>query len=215
MRHRRTLFYSGLFAAPDLAFDLVWADRVTLNFANRQCPSAGFSSSILIQALHSIRSPTGNPGHARELQSLLDRLASNLSDDARTHLLSLALATGAAYGLGGRLAPLGIPLYSLEHVPEDQRADVLLWIKQHRSGAGSGLHWANEVSQTTWYKRPRLLFRILWPTEAALRVRRLDVAPGRIAAIRGRLGRLGRGLLQLPTLLRAKTIKDLHLEDSD
>jgi hypothetical protein len=181
-------------------FETFWIDRVEAEVAGRAIPIPSRDATILITALHSLRSWAKDPRHSEELEQLLSRFQGRLDDAERGRLARLAGETACLSTIDGALIPLGVP-----PAPDGNDTDprVIEWRRLVASGATPTHFWLRGLLGAPWVKWPGELRRILWPAEEALRQSYPTIAKGRAAADRERVRRLGRGLRDLPVALRA------------
>lgn len=196
-------FFPGFLAEPAGVFELLWARRDTLQVAHQSCVGTDFISTILIQGLHSIRSSSAIERHPAELSYLVENVAGRLSPLERTELLDLSEQTGADFTLGGLLEDLGVPV-ATRPLPPQWRDKAVDWHSRVQSDSSGAGQWITSIRKVPLLKRPRLLFRILWPTEADYRIGRFDVPAGWRHSFTGRWRRIFKGICQIPTALRGR-----------
>lgn len=198
--HRR---FPGFLRDPANVFDVLWKRRELMPVASASVSITDKTSSILIMALHDIRSTEQNPRHAQELHRILE-LNAALSTVERNDLAMVAEQTGADHALGGALTGLGIP--KPPHgstVDADELRRWRRWMLGRESYSRIWLRYILEASPHRWPGRIR---EALWPSEAAFRAMRpaLVLPPGRKALNAARRKRLKKGFCGAPSaLLRA------------
>ncbi|WP_367307534.1 nucleotidyltransferase family protein [Demequina lignilytica] len=87
--------FPGMLIDDNSAFNNLHARQVELEFAGRSIPCANRPSSILIGALHALRSPGQSPRHEREFLYLRDDVVPSLSAAEQEQLVALARDLGA------------------------------------------------------------------------------------------------------------------------
>ncbi|WP_344676574.1 nucleotidyltransferase family protein [Tessaracoccus defluvii] len=191
-------WWPGFLADPGTAFENLWARSLPIDLAARQVPAADQASSILLMALHSLRSSPDNPRHRDELRYLctyVDRLGADSED-----LAGLAHMTGADVALEGVLSCLGVP--SAEPGSHLDLEFVRSWRERSHGRMPAARVWWRHVrggSLLTW---PGRVKTALWPSEELFRAGR-NVPPGRTALNEARRERLFHGLRTLPAALLA------------
>ncbi|PJJ65650.1 nucleotidyltransferase family protein [Compostimonas suwonensis] len=194
--------FPGFLADPAVVFEALWRRRTTMRLAGVRCEVPDRAGSILILALHSLRSSTAVPRHRGELDHLIGAVGPALSETERADLAELALETGSVATLDSVLPALGVDARA---TPEELAApEALEWRRRVAAGAPITHHWLSAVMDAPWRGRPRLLLHALWPSAHDLRLDHPDIAPGSLALLRARWQRLGRGLDALPAVLRAR-----------
>lgn len=182
-------FWPGFLAEPGVAFDALWARRVSLLFAHQRCQAVDRLGGILVLALHILRSNPEEGRHRLELGHLLDQ---QLDEDERRVLGELAIATGSAATAGELLRRLGVRVEPSIEEEADER--LTAWVIRTRTGSNPFHLWRALLARTPWSGRPALVARALWPTSADIRAAHPTLSPDRGAVTAERFRRLGRGL---------------------
>lgn len=188
--------FPGFLKAPDEVFEVLWARRTYLVFAGQPCPVPDRMSSVLILALHSLRSGHGQSRHANELSFLTSvRFAATDLDD----LYALSNETGSNRTLSTVLHHLGLP------VPAEREASPELrqWRERIDSGYVGVYPWLLAFRHAPSTARPQLIAQSIWPARVELlrsHPEVVDTVPGRL---KGRIARWGRGIRSLPQAVRA------------
>lgn len=182
--------FPGLLAQPEHTFEALWARRQQIRVAGRLVPTTDWASTVVILALHAVRSIRDDPRHTQELRHLLD-LAQRWSTNQRNDLAELARATGCVQSLDAAWPRLGVPtaLHS-EHVPAEELAE---WRRKLDGRLPSGAFWLRYLcggGPRQALIRARVL---LWPPESRIRASR-QLSNDRLALFRARLAHLGRAL---------------------
>lgn len=191
-------FYPGFLADPTVAFDALWARRVRMEFAHRECDVPDRVSGILILALHSLRGTTTQTRHADELDQLL---RVSLSDQERSDAAALALATGSAATLEAVLPQLGVHAQP----PEDELNSTGLreWRERVAAGSHGAYFWLLALRRSPLRERPLVVWRAFWPSAAELRVTHPEVDGSFRSSMRARGLRWKHGITSTPGAVRA------------
>lgn len=192
--HRR---FPGFLSEPTETFDALWESRVELTLGGVPVQATGKAGSILILALHSLRS-SGSPRPRAELIRVIES-SSEFTDEERSNLATLAARTGSAQTLREVLPKLGVDVPRSESAAQSPRARE--WERLVESGFAPTTVWISHVMETPWYGRPRVLFRAVWPATHDLRVAHPDIPPGKYHEFRARLRRVARGVKAAPQAL--------------
>lgn len=193
--------FPGLLAPREATFEALWARRCVIPMAGVSVVSADRLASILIAAVHALRTPSQTPRHGFEYTHLADTVLPGLSREEAGDLVELAQRLGCIDTARPLLEHLGVPLPA--KVPPGVDSQLDEW--RFRVGAGgtqTARLWQGVLS-TPWRRRPAMLLRALWPSASALRLDNPDVGPRRRDIARLRLARFARALRQLPQLRRA------------
>lgn len=191
-------------------FDELWARRAQMTLAGASVPVPDRSAAILIAALHALRTPAQTPRHRAEFHGLL-ALSQTLTESEQSDIVTLANATAAVDTARPFLNSLNVSLPGSTPHGVDSALDA--W--RVRTGAGGVITaqlWILAAGRP-WRERPGLIARALWPDERGLRRDHPDLAPGRVAANRARLARLGRGLRALPAVIRGRRLSRRGFSD--
>jgi hypothetical protein len=193
--------YPGMLADPHVAFDALWSRRSTLTLAGRSVPATDFSGTVLVSALHSLRTWRESDRLPAEFEFLLSDVVPGLDETARADIVDLARALGALETARPLLGQLGVALPPSRLAGVDPRLDE--WRARTNSGADRTAQLVLWTRKQPGGSRTRAVARALWqPTDEFL----LD-HPGhgtsRWRLLVGRVRRIGRGLLALPRALRS------------
>lgn len=182
-------FFPGFLSDPTEVFDRLWARREYMNIAHRACVIADRTSSVLILALHSLRSTKKNERHRRELEKLVqERVEPHEIDD----IVALATETGSLAPLYEVLVALGANL-KLE-------PDVFMtssfrdWQQIVAESNGAPANWHRVVQRASWRQKPRVIFRAFWPSTRDLMRSYPNESRNAYGRTRLRLARLTRGI---------------------
>lgn len=192
--HRR---FPGFLADPPDAFAALWESRVEIILGGRPVPATDKAGSILVLALHSLRS-VGSHRPRSELLRVIDS-AEELSAEVRTKLAILAEATGSTQTLEEVLPQLGVHV-SLS-APLDVSPRLREWRRLVHGEFAPTTVWISHVMETPWYRRPHVLLRALWPSTNDLRVSHPEIPPGKYHELGARLRRMVRGAKAAPRAL--------------
>ncbi|WP_243075649.1 nucleotidyltransferase family protein [Microbacterium sp. SS28] len=191
-------FYPGFLADPAVAFGALWRRRVAMEFAHRACTVPDRVSGVLVLALHSLRGASIQERHGDELQQLV---AIELTDQERSDVAALALATGSAATLETVLPRLGIEVAA--PAGEESSDELRRWRERVAAGSHGAYFWISAFLTAPPAQRPRIALRALWPTRRDLLIARPDTVDSLSGRTRARLARMGRGIRWLPRALRA------------
>lgn len=196
--------FPGFLEPPGVVFEALWRDRLPIEVAGRSVDIPSRDGTILIAALHALRRWPGFARGGAELAELRTRFgAGRLGASDQASLDALARETGCIESLDGALRDLGVT-----DATGSRRDDPPLRAWRARVAAGgTGTHfWLRRLERLPWRERPRALAYIIWPDEENLRRAHPWIAPGRRAADRERLARLGRGARNLPVAVWARVV---------
>lgn len=193
-------YFPGFLAPAETAFDELWGRRQPRAFAHTVCSVPDRDSSLLILALHSLRSTKDDPRHQAELDGLY--APAGLDSTSRADLLDLARRTGCVQTLSSVLGKIGIDTSGEPPAPD---SDALRrWEIRVRAG-GRGAHfWLLALADAPPRARLRLLWRAFWPTREDLEISRPWLPDSFGARFRARLMRLTWGLSTLPPAIAAR-----------
>ena len=169
----------GLRVPPEVAFDRLWSDRVPGAIAHRACAVPGLAAQVLVQTLHTARSPGRDVADAWSLASPAMR------DEVRR----LAGELGASVALAAGIGELS------NHVADPDHA---LWEHWSRGGDRLGEWLARLRASRTSRDRAQVIASMLHVNRTHLRLRlgheptRLDVAREQVV----RAARAGTGLVR-------------------
>ncbi len=190
--------YPGMLADPAQAFEALWAERETIDYAHRPCTVPSRVSNVIVLALHSLRSTARHERHAAELRGLENAV---LTPAEHEHLAALASRTGTTATLADVFSRMGVA------VPVDPRERTSpaarRWRERVRSGSFGSYFWFAALRDARGPDRPRIAARAIWPSRTDLLLSRpetVDTVLGRSAA---RARRWLRGARSLPRALRA------------
>jgi hypothetical protein len=192
--------FPGFLKPADAVFDALSRDRVETRIAERSVPIPSRDATMLITALHSLRSSALIERHAAELDELRRRFGTRLSAAEREGLARLADETGCIDTLDGALAELGVPRGTTAGDDPALRE----WRIRRASGSTGSYFWLRRLSRMSWRSWPREVAYIVWPDEANLRRMHPEIPAGRRAAVRARFARLGNGMRDAPRAIRAR-----------
>ncbi|QHC59336.1 nucleotidyltransferase family protein [Rathayibacter sp. VKM Ac-2760] len=186
-------FFPGFLAPGEVVFDELWRRRVPMPAAGRDCSIPDRAGSLLVLALHALRSRSDNARHARELAHLIEHAA--LDAEQRADLVALARRTGAEHTLAEVLRALdAVPATPAPPVEDPAEAAALAeWTRRVSAGASTGYMWTSIIRRQRGWRRLLTIRHALWPRRADLlrmRPATTDTAAGRT---RARLQRLVRG----------------------
>lgn len=183
--------YPGFLTEPGTAFETLWARHVTLDFGHVSCAVPDRLSSLLIHALHRMRTPGGLDPAARS--ELVARAA--LDATACVDLAALAAALGCVTSAGELLHAMGI---SAEASAAEARSPFQ---REWRGYVAS-----TEVGTVRWLQAAaaahgdavRILWSAVWPSRADLRLDHPHLPPTRRAEVLERVRRWMRAARGLP-----------------
>lgn len=190
--------YPGFLASPAATFETLWRTRHTVTLAHRECVTTSRPASVIVLALHSLRSTARQARHLAEL----DHLASaRMTERERQEVGRLAGETGADVTLAAFLARVGItPAGAARHHADDA---VRRWNERVASGSFGSYFWIAAFREGRGRDRARIAWQAVWPTREDLLLSRpetRDTVGGRVAA---RCRRWVRGARTLPRAVRA------------
>lgn len=187
-------YWPGFIGDAAEIFDHVWERRQSLPVAGVAVDTAGLADSALVLALHSLREAgyaSANSRLMREYATVLERVG---TDDALARsVFDSASDTGALQTARPLLIALGFD------VPEDTAPSEQLrrWhLHVHARHRMTG--WLVELRATSWPRKPRVIWRAVFPTAEALRAIDPEIGDGGLHVLAGWWRRLARGFRQAP-----------------
>lgn len=189
--------YPGMLADPGAAFDALWAERESGEFAHRPCAVPSRVSNIIVLALHSLRGTERQARHASELTAL-ETIA--LTPAERASLADMAMRTGTTVTLAEVFQRMGVAVPVDPH--ESTSTAAHRWRERVNSGSFGSYFWFAALRDARGVERARIAARAVWPTRSDLLLSRpetVDTTVGRTAA---RVRRWARGARSLPRALR-------------
>lgn len=189
-------YYPGFLTEAGSVFDDLWARHETMEIAHLDCDIPGRLSSILILALHSLRSKASDPRHASELEAMLRTTRLDIQEKAE--LAALAMSTGSAQTLATVLPKLGV------ETPREETESAALreWRIRVESGATPTYMWLTLLRDGE-HGRLSVLRHALWPSRADLQVMYPGLPETAGARFGTRMQRFGRGVRALPRVVGA------------
>lgn len=189
--------FPGLFRDQATTFDLLWSRRTSLIVGSRFLQCADRESSILISALHALRSPT-DEAHRAELLELVRRMREAPdSGPLACSLVELARLFGSVEPLQPFFEMLGLDVPR----PATPSHDYLLWSVQTAQASRSA-SWLLLIARTRPLQRPGMAWRALFPTRQDLLLDHPGTPDTLLGITWARGSRLLRAIRALPTALR-------------
>ncbi|WKK71689.1 PqqD family protein [Rathayibacter oskolensis] len=187
--------YPGMFATT--AFETLWARRQPLFLAERQIDAADRVSSVIIAALHSLRTPF-DARSASELDYLT--AAWNVQELAPlgSELADVAGQVGALLSLQPFLRAIGVETA----VPTEVPAEYGIWLRNQRQLNRSAA-WLSLISSARWRDKPRLIVSAVFPARHDLYIDHPVGRTSAIALVRARTDRLWSAARALPVAVDA------------
>lgn len=185
--------FPGFLGEPTAVFEVLWRRRQSMSIAGVEVPVPDLPSSVLIMALHSVRSTPDNPRHASELTRLIG-LSVGWGPELRADLARLAALTRCAQALGEVL-----PLLGVEVLDDGELDPAMLAHWRHRvtGRETASMAWVERLSSAPLRLKVRVVREALWPPEAFMRATR-QIGESRMALNRARVARLAKGFSRLP-----------------
>lgn len=196
--HRR---FPGFLGDDTDVFSELWRRRIATTQADVPIWIPDRSSAILIGVLHAMRTPAQSARHLQEFRSIL-KVCLALDTEKRTDIARLAVATGANEAARPFLGLIGVELAA--PVPHGVDPALDEWRARVSADGHLGAQAWIATTRLPWRKRPAALWSVLWPRARDFRLDHPDVAPGHGAMLRARFARLGRGVRQLPVVIRGR-----------
>ncbi|WP_169747747.1 nucleotidyltransferase family protein [Demequina subtropica] len=190
--------FPGFLQDPADVFEALWERRVPIALAGVEVSIPDRTGAILIAALHSLRTPAQTSRHAAEVRMLLDMVLPSLDEAEREDLASLASLTGCQDTARPVLERFVVLPPS---TPARVDPELDAWrVRTGAQGSSTVQHWQIIVSSPL-RRRPRLIWNAFWRSAEDLRRDHPEIPPGRVALVRARLARWGRGLRAAPGVL--------------
>ncbi len=203
--------FPGFLTSREDLFDVLWARRIAVTFAGSRAQAADRSTSILVATLHALRTPSQTTRHGREVRHLVESVIPALSSVEREDLLDLARDTGCIDTARPVLERLAIPIPASTPAGTDPALDA--WRERVAGRGDVANQWRVHARSLPRKERSRLALRVLWPPEDELRQMYPEVAGTRRALLSARFARLGRGLRQMPDVLRGRRLARRGITD--
>jgi len=195
-------FFPGFLAPPEEVFNVLWESRTVLPIAEVECHIPGLEGSLLVLALHSLRSRHSGRRHEAELQFLIDKVGPRLTAAERERVVALATKTGANATLASVLPLLGVDVDSRAQPGDD--AALVDWLARIDGGASRTAVLISRLQGSTWRQRVAIVCLALWPSAADLRLEHPMAATGPVGLAKVRANRLWFGARALPRALAAR-----------
>jgi len=193
--------FPGFLGEAGYVFDVLWERRQTMTQAGVEVFIPDRAGAVLISALHALRTPVQTPRHAEEFRMLVD-VCAGMSEAERRDIVDLAIQTGAVDTARPFLETLGVPLP--EPTPPGVNPALDEWRARVAADGVVGAQALIAAQRLAWYRRPAAMWHIVWPSERDFRIDHPEVTPGRGPLLRARFARLGRGIRQVPAILRGR-----------
>jgi len=193
--------FPGFLGDPGYVFDVLWERRQTMTQAGVEVFIPDRAGAVLISALHSLRTPVQTPRHAEEFRMLVN-VCAELSEAERRDIVDLAIQTTAVDTARPFLETLGVPLP--DPTPSGVNPALDEWRARVAADGVVGAQALIAARRLAWYRRPAAMWHIIWPSERDFRIDHPEVAPGRGPLLRARFARFGRGIRQIPAILRGR-----------
>lgn len=191
--------FPGFLRPSEAVFEALWQRRHSLPRAAQGVLIPNKAGSVLVMALHAVRSTPANPRHADELNRLL-AASGEWPPKLRGEIAELAVATGCVQALREVWPRLGLEVgHDLDDVPS---IAVDEWRRRIEGKLPSVRVWWRYVAAGTPHERLGRVRDALWLPEEMIRGSR-QVPDGRFALTKIRLQRLVGGIRQLPQALRS------------
>lgn len=187
--------FPGFLASPQDCFEELWARRTTVSVAGREIPGADLSASILIGALHALRSPE-SAAHRSELEVLVERCSGRLDAVQLSELVELAGTLGAVEPVRPALRLLGLDVAPTRPSPRALAEWRLQTQQANRSGS-----WLAAIHAAPLLRKPGLVVRALIPSRRDLLIEHPGLANSPGSLLVARVRRLGRAVRFLPRAL--------------
>lgn len=203
--------WPGALGSAGAVFDELWRRRSSLEIGGIGVTIPDRASSILLAALHALRTPAQTPRHSAEYRQLLSAVVQQMTEEEKCDVRNLAVVIGAADTARPFLQRLGVTLPS--EVPPG--ADPALDQWRERAGA-SGVVAAQlsmRARELPLAQRLPFLARSLWPPEREFRLDHPETAPGATPLLKARILRLGRGVRSIRPALRGRRMARLGKAD--
>ena len=189
------LTFPGFLAAPQDCFEALWARHVSMTVASRPIPAADLLSSILVSALHGLRSPESE-AHRVELQTLVARCEGRLHEQELRELTALAMELGAVEPARPFLELIGVEMPS---TPAPAQA-LAQWRLQSHQANRSG-SWLAEIHAAPLRSKPGLVLRALFPSRSDLEIEQPMLGGSASSLWLARIRRLIRAIRALPSAI--------------
>lgn len=188
--------YPGFFAPDVVVFSALWERRSSDVVAGVPVPVCDLTGDTLIAALHAARAPSQKRGDWEFLVSSVSRRTSAELQD----LAALAAATGAADTLRGFLSAVGAPAIGVGSTPPD---DLYKWSLLTAGERVRGIGWVHELRQAPLRRKPGVLWRMVFLSEAEVRDQYPQAPAGSKGLLVARLWRLRDTARHLPMAIQA------------
>ncbi|MDN4477445.1 nucleotidyltransferase family protein [Demequina sp. SYSU T00039] len=196
--------YPGLLAPEDEAFNALWDRREAMPVAGTSVHITDALGSVLVQALHSLRTLSESPRIVSEYEFLVSTVVPGLSPHDREEIVVLARRTGAVDTARPFFEASGIELPWGTLPSHDPLLDN--WRERVESGGSRTSQVLQALRKMRWRDRPALLARALWPSRDDYRLDHPEASGNHGPMVWLRLVRLVRGVVDLPRAIRAMVL---------
>lgn len=193
-------YWPGFLAEPHEAFEHLWQRREAMRIADVAVDVPSLADSALVLALHSLREAGHVSGESRQLREYRYLCERVREDDALVRgVMAAAVDTDATQTARPFLQELGFQIPLDPHPSEQLRR----WnLNVHARNRMTG--WMLELREAPFWRKPRVLFRAVFPTAAELRAIDPTIGQGIRSVSAGWWRRFVRGVTLAP-----ETIRDL------
>ncbi|MBF4463519.1 MULTISPECIES: PqqD family peptide modification chaperone [unclassified Rathayibacter] len=188
--------YPGFLADADVVFEALWARREALNLAGKNVNAPDFVGSVVIAALHSLRSPFIER-HQKELSDAVSAVLSRHDSEQITdEIVALASTTEARHTLGPFLAELG----HIETEDAPSTREYFEW-RQNARQLNRSAQWIRTLLNASPSAAPRILRQAIFPSTSDFLTDHPDTSPTPRGLFFGRVARLIDGARAFPVAL--------------
>jgi hypothetical protein len=196
-------YFPGFFAAPQSAFDHLWARRTTADVAGAPVLAVDRVGQAAVLAVHCLRDlRPGMPVH--ELEYLETLVRDDFDDHERADLARAVAACGANETLrpfldAVHLAPMPGPRATAAQLED--------WRVVTAGHFAPSVAWVDALRKARVREWPAVVWRAFWLNETEIRQVEPGVGSGWWGLLWGRIRRLGRGLRMLPRAVRIVVLR--------
>lgn len=201
--------FPGIFADPQVAFDVLWQRRTSVSIAAVEVPTSDVLGNAVIAVLHALRDPAKERSR-EDIAGVTETLRAHLNENLKQELYQLAAVLRSLTVLKPWFDDLEIAVPQGDLTPQEQ----YLW-DLRRADSTRAIRFARQLRDTPWFRRPAIVWRTLWLPEFQIRMEHPETGPGRRGLFVARLRRWVAGARALPRAFRTLATADRTLHEDD
>lgn len=188
----------GFFAPEAVVFEALWARRASATVASMPAPCADRFGQTAIVGLHALRDP--GVAHSDADLDFLTRALCQLEPAVLSQFSTFAAETGCVDALSPLLERVGA---AVPPSPWSNSEKLRRWRVRTESAGSFTTHWLIELGDTSWPRKPVLLWRALFLPREELLSRHVGVEPAAHTLLRLQASRWWRAARHVRKSIRA------------